>query len=183
VTDVLTKRDLERDVTETATKWGVALTELEFDVTEASLAQATLANNDVLTQLRDLGVKVAIDDFGTEYSSFDYLRSYGISHLKIAQSYINKSGDDPNRAATIRAILNIARELNIGVIAEGVETQEQRELLVSSGSTTHAQGYYFSKAVDVAQAEALLRQGSVRPMTEEDETALVTAPVPGQSLD
>ena len=175
-----TKRELVRDVAETAAKWGIAPSDLEFDVTEATLAQATLAQNDVLTQLRDIGAKVAIDDFGTEYSSFDYLREYGVSHIKIAQSYLNTSTEnDPNRAATLRAILTIARELNIGVIAEGVETQEQWELLVTAGGTTHAQGYYFSKAVDVAHAEELLRQGSVKPMTEQGELSLVTVLLTG----
>jgi diguanylate cyclase (GGDEF)-like protein/PAS domain S-box-containing protein len=175
-----TKRELVRDVAETAAKWGLAPSDLEFDVTEATLAQATLAQNCVLTQLRNLGAKVAIDDFGTEYSSFDYLRAYGVSHLKIAQSFLSKSSEnDPNRAATLRAILTIARELDIGVIAEGVETQEQRELLVAAGATTHAQGYYFSKAVEAAHAEELLRQGTLKPMTEQDELALVTVLVTG----
>jgi diguanylate cyclase (GGDEF)-like protein/PAS domain S-box-containing protein len=177
-----TKRELVRDVADTAAKWGIAPSDLEFDVTEATLAQATLAQNDVLTQLRDIGAKVAIDDFGTEYSSFDYLREYGVSHIKIAQAYLNTSTEsDPNRAATLRAILTIARDLNIGVIAEGVETQEQRELLVTAGGTTHAQGYYFSKAVDVAQAEELLRQGSAKPMTEQGESILVSALLAGKA--
>jgi diguanylate cyclase (GGDEF)-like protein/PAS domain S-box-containing protein len=181
-TQLKSKRELVRDIAETVAKWGLAPSDLEFDVTEATLARATLAQNDVLAQLREFGAKIAIDDFGTEYSSFDYLRAYGVSHLKITQDYLNKSTeDDPNRAATLRAILTIARELNIGVIAEGVETREQREQLMLTGGTSHAQGYFFSKAVEAAHAEVLLRQGSLKPMTEHDEVALVTALVTGSA--
>jgi EAL domain-containing protein (putative c-di-GMP-specific phosphodiesterase class I) len=69
----------------------------------------------------------------------------------------------------IRAIIRIARELNIGVIAEGVETEEQRALLASTGTTTHAQGYFFSEAVAAARADQLLRDGAVKPMHPVDE--------------
>src|SRR6202041_3216934 len=145
---------------------------LEFDVTEATLAQATLTHNDCLKQLRQLGAQIAIDDFGTEYSSFEYLRAYDVSHLKIAQSFINSADMFPERASMIRAIIRIARELNIGVIAEGVETEEQRALLASTGSTTHAQGYFFSEAVAAGRADQLLRDGAVKPMQPVDEILL-----------
>jgi diguanylate cyclase (GGDEF)-like protein/PAS domain S-box-containing protein len=168
-------RELLQDVVQTAARWELPLSNLEFDVTEATLAQVTLSQNDVLTRLRDLGAKVAIDDFGTEYSSFDYLRAYGVSHLKIAQRYISQATNDPDRATTIRAIINIARELGIGVIAEGVETEEQRALLVSTGSTTRAQGFYFSEAVDATRAGELLRQGFVKPRDEAEATMRVGA--------
>ena len=80
-----------RDVTETLAKWGLPPSDLEFDVTEATLAQLKWMQNDVLPQLRELGVKIAIDDFGSEYSSFDYIKEYRVNHLKIAPSYINRS--------------------------------------------------------------------------------------------
>jgi diguanylate cyclase (GGDEF)-like protein/PAS domain S-box-containing protein len=163
---IKSNRELLRDVAETTAKWGLAPSDLEFDVTEATLAKTTLAQNDVLARLRDLGAKVAIDDFGTEYSSFDYLRSYGVSDLKMAQSYLSTSASDPGHAATVRAIMTMAHELGLRVVAEGVETHEQREQLLAACSTTHAQGYYFSKAVDAVHAEDLLRQGHVMPPTE-----------------
>jgi EAL domain-containing protein (putative c-di-GMP-specific phosphodiesterase class I) len=131
-------RELVRDVTSAAAKYGIPLHCLEFDVTEATLAHATIARNDALSQLHRLGAQIAIDNFGTEYSSFEYLRAYDVSHLKIAQSFINDIDSDPERAATVRAIINIARELHIGVIAEGIETEEQRRLLAATGSTAHA---------------------------------------------
>ena len=155
--------DLVSDVAKSVAKWGLSPNDLEFDVTEAALAQATWSQSGVLAELRRLGAKIALDDFGTEYSSFDYLRAYRVNHLKIAQSFISEAVHDPDRAATIRAIISLAREFGIEVIAEGVETEEQRALLVSTGSTGQAQGYYFSEAVVAARADELLRQGSIRP--------------------
>ncbi len=165
-------RELVHDVASTIQKWGLAPSDLEFDVTEATLAQTKWTRNDVLPQLRELGVKIAIDDFGTEYSSFDYLKTYRVNHLKIAQSFIHEATKNPESATTIRAIINFARELGIGIIAEGVETLEQRALLISTGSTTQAQGYYFSEAVDGQRATELLQQGSIVPNTPCGETSL-----------
>ena len=68
--------------------------DLEIDVTEAMLAQLTWTQNEALPQLRQLGVKIAIDDFGSEYSSFDYIRAFRVNHLKIDQSLINRSAID-----------------------------------------------------------------------------------------
>jgi diguanylate cyclase (GGDEF)-like protein/PAS domain S-box-containing protein len=159
-------QDLVRDVTQIIAKWGLAPSDLEFDVTEATLAQLKWTQNEVLPQLRQLGVKIAIDDFGSEYSSFDYVRAYRVNHLKIAQSFVNRSTDDPECAATIRAIVNFARDIGISVIAQGVETEQQRDLLTSTGTTTQAQGFHFSKAVSADRAGDLLRQGRISSETK-----------------
>jgi diguanylate cyclase (GGDEF)-like protein/PAS domain S-box-containing protein len=159
-------RELVRDVTETIAKWGLAPSDLEFDVTEATLAQLTWTQNQVLPQLRELGVKIAIDDFGSEYSSFDYVRAYRVNHLKIAQSFINRSTTDPESAATIRAIVNFARDIGIVVIAQGVETEQQRDLLTSTDPMTQAQGFHFSKPVAADRAGELLREGRITNSSE-----------------
>jgi len=159
-------QDLVRDVTETIAKWGLAPSDLEFDVTEATLAQLTWTQNDVLPQLRQLGVKIAIDDFGSEYSSFDYVRAYRVNHLKIAQSFINRSTSDPECAATVRAIVNFAHDVGIAVIAQGVETEQQRDLLTSTDTMTQAQGFHFSRAVGADRAGDLLRQGRIASVNE-----------------
>ncbi len=138
------------------------LAQLEVDVTEATLAQITWSQSDVLTQLHRLGVGIAIDDFGTKYSSFEYLRAYNVNHLKIAQSFVASAVSDPDRAATIRATINLAREFGIDVIAEGVETREQRDMLLATGSSK-AQGFYFSEPVEVGRATELLRQIKIDP--------------------
>ena len=154
-------QELVRDVNETIAKWRLAPSDLEFEVTEATLAQLKWSQNEVLPQLRELGVKIAIDDFGSEYSSFEYVRAYRVNHLKIAQSFINRSTGDPESAATIRAIVNFARDIGIGVIGQGVETEQQRALLAATDATTQAQGFHFSKAVGAVCASELLRQGRV----------------------
>jgi EAL domain-containing protein (putative c-di-GMP-specific phosphodiesterase class I) len=159
-------QELVRDVAETVAKWDLAPSDLEFDVTEATLAQLTWSQNDVLPQLRELGVKIAIDDFGSEYSTFDYVRAYRVNHLKIAQSFINRSTSDPESAATIRAIVNFAHDIGIAVIAQGVETEEQSELLSSTGATTQAQGFHFSKPVSADRAGELLRLGHIKALKE-----------------
>src|SRR6266851_9024697 len=159
-------QELVRDVTETIAKWGLRPPDVEFDVTEATLAQLTWTQNDVLPQLRQLGVKVAIDDFGSEYSSFDYVRAYRVNHLKIAQSFINRSTSDPESAATIRAIVNFAHDIGIVVIDQGVETEQQRDLLSSTDTMTQAQGFHFSKALGAERASELLRRGRIAGVDE-----------------
>jgi EAL domain-containing protein (putative c-di-GMP-specific phosphodiesterase class I) len=84
-----------------------------------------------------------------------------VNHLKIAQSFINRSTSDPQSAATIRAIVNFAHDVGIGVIAQGVETEQQRDLLTSTDTMTQAQGFHFSKAVGADRAGELLRQGRI----------------------
>ena len=125
------------------------------------MAQMTWTNNDVLPRLRELGVRIAIDDFGTEYSSFEYLIAYRVNHLKIAQSMLKRAIVDPASAATVRAIVNLAREACIGIIVEGVETEAQRCFLNSTGPATVAQGYYFSEAVAADEASKILRRGVI----------------------
>jgi EAL domain-containing protein (putative c-di-GMP-specific phosphodiesterase class I) len=87
-----------------------------------------------------------------------------LNHLKIAQSFINRSSSDPECAATIRAIVNFARDIGIGVIAQGVETEQQRNLLTSTDTKTQAQGFHFSKAVGADRAGDLLRRGRIALM-------------------
>ena len=154
-------QELVRDVTEAVAKWNLSPGDLEFDVTEATLAQLKWTQNEVLPQLSDLGAKIAIDNFGSEYSSFDYVRAYRINHLKIAKSFVTRSCTDAASAATISAIIGFARDVGIGVIAQGVETEEQSALLSATDSTTQAQGFHFSKAVGAAEAGELLRRGRI----------------------
>jgi diguanylate cyclase (GGDEF)-like protein/PAS domain S-box-containing protein len=160
-------QELVRDVTEAVAKWNLSPGDLEFDVTEATLAQLKWTQNEVLPQLSDLGVKIAIDNFGSEYSSFDYVRAYRINHLKIAQSFVNTSCTDTASAASISAIIGFARDVGIGVIAMGVETEEQCALLSATDSTAQAQGWHFSKAVGAAEAGELLRRGRIETAVAE----------------
>lgn len=172
LTQVRSSKELVRVVREATLRWNIEPSALEFDVTEGTLAQATLSHNDVLTQLRGLGARIALDDFGTEYSSFEYLRAYDVSHLKIARSFVSSALDDPHSAAIIRSIVSLARELGIGVIAEGVETKEQRTMLAATGSPPRAQGHFYSEAVDADKAGVMLRAGTMKPMEPADDLTL-----------
>jgi diguanylate cyclase (GGDEF)-like protein/PAS domain S-box-containing protein len=162
-------QELLRDVAAALDKYWLEPSDISFDVTEATLAQMTLMRNDVLAELRRLGVGIAIDDFGSAYSSFDYLRTYEVSYLKIAQPMIDEAAGDAEHAATARAILSLARELGIGVIAERIETAEQRDR--SGAASSIAQGFFFSDPLSAAEANTLLRRGTVdvtaRPAAEE----------------
>jgi diguanylate cyclase (GGDEF)-like protein/PAS domain S-box-containing protein len=126
--------ELVRGVLETLAKWDLAPCDLELDVTEETLAQATLTQNDTLRRLHELGVRIAIADFGTKCSSFGYLRAYWISRIKLSQSFISGAFAQPDRAATIQTVVQFARETGVGLITHGLETEEQRALLLSPRS-------------------------------------------------
>jgi diguanylate cyclase (GGDEF)-like protein/PAS domain S-box-containing protein len=159
-------KEFMREVREILAKWRLPGGKLELNVTESMLAQIGWSGNDVLSDLRMLDVRIALDGFGTGYSSFEYLRKYQISYIKIAQSLTNMATQDPEQAQTVRAIISLARELKIGVIAEGVETAAQRSLLSSIGPAKKAQAFLFSKPVTASEAARLLRMGAIVPATE-----------------
>ena len=150
-------------ITQTLTKWGLSPKDLELDVTESMLAHVTLHKNAVLDRLQQLGVKIAIDDFGTQYSSLDYLRTYRVSRVKIPRSMIDSATQDPEASAMVRAIIGLGRELRIDVVAQGVETEAQRDLLSCAPSPTKVQGFYYSAPVPAVEATELLRQKFVEP--------------------
>ena len=97
-----------------------------------------------LDELRDMGVRVALDDFGTGYSSLVYLRRLSVEELKIDQSFVRDMAKNGTSLAIIKAVRALAKELNIDMLVEGVETQEQLEILRANGAD-EAQGYLFSK--------------------------------------
>jgi diguanylate cyclase (GGDEF)-like protein/PAS domain S-box-containing protein len=155
-------RDLIDAIEATTRKWQLQPQDIEFDVTEAMLAQATWTRNDVLTRLRDLGYKIGIDNFGTEYSSFEYLHAYSVNHLKVGRVFIQDAVRNPSHVHFLKAIIQLANELGLGVIIEGVETREQSDLLQELQSAIMAQGYYYSQVVDGADAGELLKIGHTR---------------------
>jgi len=157
-------QDFVHDIMDTLEKWGLTPKDIELDVTEATLAHMEWTHNDALTQLQKIGVKIALDDFGTEYSSLDYVKAYHVSHLKIGQSFISRAMRDPAHATTVKAIIDLAHGFGIDVIAEGVDTEDQRDLLLSIDKTTKGQGLYFSKAVKLNQATDMLRLKTIQPV-------------------
>lgn len=122
--------ELIRDVSETLARSGLVPSDLELDVTEETLARATLTNNDTLHRLHELGVAIGIADFGTKCSTFEYLRAYCVSRIKLSQAFIAGASAQPDRAATIRAIVQIAAASGIGIVTQGLETKDERALLL-----------------------------------------------------
>jgi diguanylate cyclase (GGDEF)-like protein len=150
-------------IRETLTRWSLSPNDLELDVTESMLAHVILHNNHVLDRLRGLGVEIAIDDFATLYSSLDYLKTYRVNRIKIPRSMIDASTNDLEAALMICAILDLAHDWGIDVVAQGVETEAQRALLSGARSSIKAQGFLFSAPVPAAEATKLLSETHVEP--------------------
>jgi EAL domain-containing protein (putative c-di-GMP-specific phosphodiesterase class I) len=117
---------------------------LEIELTESMLLHDMDDMLTLLNELKDMGLKLAIDDFGTGYSSLAYLKKFKIDRLKIDQSFVRDIATDPNDAAIVHAIVQMAHTLNLQVIAEGVENEEMLQY-VSSCQCDQAQGYHFAR--------------------------------------
>ena len=126
---------------------------LELEVTEYALLRDEGAAIAALSRLRDVGFRISLDDFGTGYSSLSYLRKLPLDAIKIDRSFIRHMDQDSDAAALIASIIAMARTLRLEIIAEGVETAEQRDMLVEMGCD-ELQGFYYSPAVP---SEAALR--------------------------
>jgi diguanylate cyclase (GGDEF)-like protein/PAS domain S-box-containing protein len=128
---------------------------LELEITESVLLQHTAATLEALEALSALGVRMAIDDFGTGYSSLSYLRRYSIDTLKIDRSFVHDVPGDADDSALASAIIVLAQSLKLDVIAEGVETEAQRDFLRARGCHL-MQGYLFSQPVPAEEIPRLL---------------------------
>lgn len=131
---------------------------LEVEITESLIMKNYAAAMVTLKKLKNLGVRIACDDFGTGYSSLNYLKRFPIDTIKIDKSFINDLVYDPVDIAIIRAILVMAQQLKIEVIAEGVENKEQLDILQDLGCKV-VQGYYYSQPLSVDGASLLLLTG------------------------
>ncbi len=156
--------ELEREVEESLSHWNINPGDIELELTESVLMEATQRHSNTLQNLRRLGTKIAIDDFGTGYSSLKYLTQYPVNRLKLAQEFVLLVTVDYRNAAVVRAAIRLANELGLEVIAEGVETEAQVRFLLGAGCE-QAQGYYFSRPVTAQTATELLRAGRIQPAT------------------
>ena len=136
--------DLRQAIFSTLARAGLTGQEVELELTEGMLIDASTDTHATLTAFKDAGIAIAIDDFGTGYSALSYLKKFPIDKLKIDRSFIQEIAHQPVDAAIAATIINLAHSLNMRVVAEGVETQEQHYLL-SNWGCDGVQGYHFSR--------------------------------------
>jgi EAL domain-containing protein (putative c-di-GMP-specific phosphodiesterase class I) len=147
--------DFVSKVTETIKKSGIDPTRLKIELTESLFVENTQDVIAKMEALKKLGVTFSLDDFGTGYSSLFYLKRLPLDQLKIDQSFVREILTNHHDATICRSIITLARSLGLEVIAEGVETIEQKELLFKEGCFLY-QGYYFSKPLPVDALENLV---------------------------
>jgi EAL domain-containing protein (putative c-di-GMP-specific phosphodiesterase class I) len=131
--------------------------QLKLELTENILVDDIQSIVDMMTTLKQFGIQFSLDDFGTGYSSLQYLKRLPLDQLKIDQSFVRDVGSDPNDRAIVRTIIAMAHSLDLSVIAEGVETEQQRELLELYGCLNF-QGYLFGKPMPVEHFEDIVRK-------------------------
>ena len=133
---------------------------LELEITESQMMHDPMKSIERLQILNDMGIQIAIDDFGTGYSSLTYLKRLPVNTLKIDRSFIKDLPDDEEDRAISKAIIALAKSLNMKIIAEGVETSEQINYLLANGCH-YIQGYYYSKAIDKEKMTHFIKNNTV----------------------
>ncbi len=153
--------ELEKDIANILAETGLSPRRLELELTESVLMAAAREQNDVLQRLRDSGVRLAIDDFGVGCSSLDYLCRFPADRIKIAQTFVGRITTEPRSAAIVKATIGLAREFGADVVADGVESPAQLELL-KSWACPEGQGRYFAEALAVEDVPRVLKHGWTR---------------------
>ena len=139
---------------------------LEIEITESSLLRNTQLTHDVLSQLHAIGVRISLDDFGTGYSSLSYLHNFPLQKVKIDRSFLE--GIDSDRPLTLlRGVARLSADLGMSVVVEGIETNEQLELISVDGTVSEAQGYLFSRPVPAVRIRQLLNASHGRRLASE----------------
>jgi len=130
---------------------------LELEVTEGQIMQNPEDSIKVLDKISSLGIEIAVDDFGTGYSSLSYLKRLPVDKLKIDQSFIRSLPDDDENSAITKAVIALAKSLHLNIIAEGVETHQQKDFLIKHGCN-NIQGYLYSKPIPAKEMHLVLEK-------------------------
>jgi diguanylate cyclase (GGDEF)-like protein len=165
---------LPDDVQELLHKWELDPSAIEFEITESTIMADPFRALAVLKRLHEMGTKLSIDDFGTGYSSLAYLKRLPVDAVKIDKSFVLNMVTDENDAAIVRSTIDLARNLGLDVVAEGVEDEAIWQTLAELGCD-FAQGHYLSKPLPAAELAAWFRQlpdAQTRAQTTGDETAV-----------
>jgi diguanylate cyclase (GGDEF)-like protein len=156
------QRDVLEEVRYALGVSGLAAERLEIEITESSLLRNTQWTLDALSQLHSEGVRISLDDFGTGYSSLSYLHNFPLQKVKIDRSFLE--GIDTDRPLTLlRGVARLSADLGMAVVVEGIETNDQLELISVDGTVTEAQGYLFSRPVPASRVRQLLLASHGRP--------------------
>lgn len=158
-------QDLVQVVADILKETGIDPGYLELEMTESLIMQNVEETIATLTRLKAIGVRLAIDDFGTGYSSLSYLKRFPIDMLKIDQSFVRNITTDPDDAVIAKTIISMAHDMQLNVIAEGVETEGQKSFL-RLRHCDEMQGYLFSRPVPAGEFEVLLRERRCLQMDE-----------------
>jgi predicted signal transduction protein with EAL and GGDEF domain len=153
--------DFVSQVTEVIRRYDIDAALLKFELTESMLVENIEDTIATMNTLQTLGIQFSLDDFGTGYSSLQYLKRLPLNQLKIDQSFVRDLTQDGNDRAIVRTIIAMANSLNLDIIAEGVETEEQRRMLEGKGCRNF-QGYLFSKPVPIEQFESMMRNNPLQ---------------------
>jgi diguanylate cyclase (GGDEF)-like protein len=129
---------------------------LELEITERTLMEDTDSTLTILRELKQLGVRISIDDFGVGHSGLGYLRRFAFDEIKLDRSFVAALEHDPSAAAIVRATISLGQSLGLDAVAEGVESAEQLAML-DAGGCRLAQGYYFSPPVHVREIDAMVK--------------------------
>ena len=163
--------DLAERVAEILSETEIEAGSLRLEITESHLMEDSETAIRVMNRLRALGVKLSIDDFGTGYSSLSYLHRLPVSYLKIDRSFVGAMQTAPENREIVRTIIMLAKNLNLEVVAEGIEQSGQADYLKSLGCH-FGQGYFYSKPVPAEQAGALITGGASVPASQAEATNL-----------
>jgi diguanylate cyclase (GGDEF)-like protein/PAS domain S-box-containing protein len=150
------------DVRSAVERCGIDPRKLKLELTEGMLLEKIEHTITAMRRLKEMGVRFALDDFGTGYSSLQYLKRLPLNQLKIDQSFVRDLANDASDQAIVRTIIVMARSLQLDVIAEGVETSAQRELLEQMGCLRY-QGYLYGRPVPASELEALAAPDCISP--------------------
>jgi diguanylate cyclase (GGDEF)-like protein len=170
------QRDVLSEVRYALEVSGLPAHRLEIEITESSLLRNTQLTHDVLSQLRTIGVRISLDDFGTGYSSLSYLHNFPLQKVKIDRSFLE--GIDSDRPLTLlRGVARLSADLGMSVVVEGIETNEQLELISADGTVTEAQGYLFSRPVPAVRVRQLLNASHGRHLPDQQILAVPSSSI------
>jgi EAL domain-containing protein (putative c-di-GMP-specific phosphodiesterase class I) len=150
-------RGLVDSIRRTLEETGIDPALIEFEITETALMQHGEQTLEILGQINAMGIRLSIDDFGTGYSSLAYLKRFPVRKIKIDRAFIKDLEESAEDRAIVAAIIALSDSLQLSVVAEGVETEGQFQLLREQGCT-YAQGYLFSKPVLGVRAQLMMER-------------------------